>query len=245
MFWNDDDESGSASPANETIDFVFQLVGSTLPQEYISAFANSLRDQAQWWNENDNLSFHMNIAGEEGNGWFRGDDPDDVIYISRRNLLVVRGSRSMADVIQQLAGVELVLMKQAEQQKKQPGQQQHQQQIAQNNVQHTVRLKHKHNKEIKPSPTLYSRFVVCGDQEEGEFLNEVVRYLRGLNVNCKKLLCGKQRKINIADTQVNTCSLMLEGLNKDDSILLQSRGIGDFQKYGCGVLIPHKSLSQD
>ena len=218
MFWNDDDETDSSDSDNEILDYVFQLKGKTLPQNYLDAFSQALQSNAHWWHSQDKLSFHIIIAGEEGNGWFRDSDPGAVIYISRRNMLVIRGPAVISEEIQQLGGKEVDLET------------------------HQITLQHKHNKAIKPSPTLYSRYVVSEQVEETIFLQEMIEQLKKLNVVCKKLLCGKQRTLSINGKEYLTRSLMLEDLSKEDSLVIQVAGLGKHQKNGCGVFVPHKSI---
>jgi len=218
MYWNDEEETNSITSPDDKIDFVFQLVGKTLPQSYLFGFAHALQNQIQWWDDQDDISFHIVIAGEEGNGWFRGNNPEDPIYISKRNMLVVRAPRHLAEKIESLKDTGLDVL------------------------QHAVILKHKHNKEIKPAPTLYSRYVVCDDKDESSMVEEVVIQLQKLDIKCKKILCGKERSLNINNKEIITRSLMLEDLGKEDSIVIQSNGLGAFQKIGCGVFIPHKSV---
>ena len=218
MYWNDDDETETTSPSKDKIDHVFQLVGSTLPQNYLSGFADALYSQVDWWKDNSDISFHVVIAGEEGNGWFRGNDPGEVIYISRRNMIVVRGPKHLSGSIETLVNIELDVL------------------------QHGVKLKHKHNKAIKPAPTLYSRHMVCGEMEESAFVEQVIHQLASHGIKCKKILCGKKRTLNISGNELVTRSLMLEDLGKEDSVVIQAKGLDQYQKMGCGVFIPHKSV---
>jgi len=217
MYWNDDNETDAVTPSHDKIDFVFQLIGQTLPQNYLGGFADVLHNQTSFWGENECVSFFVHIAGEEGNGWYRDSHPDAVIHLSRRNMLVIRAPIHLSLMVINMAGMNLDIS------------------------QHNVQLKHKHNKEIRSSPTLYSRYVVCDDQSESDFIESVTAQLAALKVRCKKLLCGKTRRFIVNGKQLVTCSLMLEGLSKEDSIVIQSSGIGGHQKTGCGVFIPHKS----
>jgi len=218
MYWVEGEENPHCGSSLDQLDFVFQLIGSTLPQNYLAGFAAALHTQTNWWQTYAPLGFHLLIASEEGNGWSRGNAPEDMIYLSRRNRLVIRGPQSLSKEIESLSGKVLRVFR------------------------HEVRLKHKHNKCIKPAPTLYSRYMVCGDRHESEFISQIVRQLREFNIKCKKILCGKRRIILIDGVDVATRSIMFEDLKKADSVRIQALGLGNYQKFGCGVFIPHKSI---
>ena len=37
-------------------------------------------------------------------------------------------------------------------------------------------------------------------------------------------------------------SLMIDGLDVTESVLLQQQGLGDGRKFGCGLFLPHKGI---
>jgi len=218
MYWNDD-EKIPVVPQSGVVDVVFIIKGKTLPNNTLSAIAQSLSAQIKNWNSINGLSLHLKLGGEEGNGWYRDKDPDSVLYISRRTKLVLRVPEESVEYIQAMTGIEL-------------------------NIQgHHVKLAHKHNKNLMHSSTLYSHHVISDFEEESDFLHYVHQQLQELNIKCKKILCGKSREMNLVDRKVITRSLMLNELNKEDSLLLQAKGIGSEQKHGCGVFIPYKAIS--
>lgn len=218
MYWNDDEDL-PVEPQSDVVDVVFVIKGKTLPNNALSAIAQSLSEQIQDWDKLSKLALHLKLGGEEGNGWYRDKDPDSVLYLSRRTKLILRVPQEDVDNIQSLTGVELDVQG------------------------HSVKLTHKLNKSLTHSPTLYSHHVISEFEEEVDFLRHVQEQLQELNIKCKKILCGKLREIEVANQKVNTRSLMLNELNKEDSLLLQAKGIGSQQKRGCGVFVPYKTIS--
>ncbi len=218
MYWNDDEENDQASQKEDVIELVFQMQGRTLPQNYLGAISSALHQQVELWQNNHSLAFYVHIAGEEGNGWYRGSSDDDLIYLSRRNTLVFRAPEALSREIEKELNIIL-------------------------NVDgHLLGLRHKHNKSIKPAPTLYSRYVICTEDNEAQFVETIAQQLNIRDIKIKKLLCGKQRSLTLNNQKMQTRSLMLEFFRKEDSISIQQKGIGDFQKSGCGVFVPHKSV---
>ena len=48
--------------------------------------------------------------------------------------------------------------------------------------------------------------------------------------------------LQIEGKQVQTQSLMIDGLKVEESIRLQQEGLGEGQKHGCGIFLPHKGI---
>lgn len=96
---------------------------------------------------------------------------------------------------------------------------------------------------LTPYATLYSPFVVMGPEDEAAFHAAVVAELEGLGLKAG-LICGKPRRMRIADSTVAGYSLMLHDLGLDQSITLMERGVGQYREYGCGLFVPHKSIKE-
>ena len=218
MYWIDDEEIPVA-PQSNVLDVVFIIKGKTLPNNTLSAFAQSLSEQIKNWDTFQGLGLHLKLGGEEGNGWYRDNDPDSVLYISRRTKLVLRVPQENISSVEALTDIELDIQG------------------------HSVKLAHKHTKNLMHSSTLYSHHVISDFKEEMEFLRYVQQQLQELDIKCTKILCGKSREMDLAGRKVITRSLMLNELSKEDSLLLQAKGIGREQKRGCGVFIPYKTIS--
>ena len=55
-------------------------------------------------------------------------------------------------------------------------------------------------------------------------------------------ICGKTNTLKINHEKTSTRSLMLPGLSKQQSILIQDKGLGEGRIFGCGLFVPHKSI---
>jgi CRISPR-associated endonuclease/helicase Cas3 len=72
------------------------------------------------------------------------------------------------------------------------------------------------------------------DSFKEEFTKSLNKQLNELNVTCKAHVLGRQR-VSVKDNVVLTFSVMLEDLSVEDSIKIQSLGLGGKRKMGCGI----------
>jgi len=113
---------------------------------------------------------------------------------------------------------------------------------------------------LKPAPRLYSRLVVIrGYTEPAGFLEAAGRQLKALGIIQGKLSLplrkgkssfeGKtvrdinqpsfiKRTIHIKDKEVVGFAVEVSELAAEESLLLQEKGVGGRQHFGCGVFIP-------
>lgn len=98
---------------------------------------------------------------------------------------------------------------------------------------------------IKPlvaySP-VYAQCVVTGSEGEAAFAADVIRLLGGMGIDTR-FICGRRRAIRTADGLQYGYSLLLHGLPLEHAIRMQETGLGDGRKTGCGIFVPHKSIS--
>ena len=98
---------------------------------------------------------------------------------------------------------------------------------------------------LVPSAVLYSAFVSCGPAEESEFMRVCREELAGLGFGNPRLICGKARRgapVTGEPGELGGFSLMVHGLNADDSLRLQRTGLGGQRHRGCGIFVQHKSI---
>ena len=92
--------------------------------------------------------------------------------------------------------------------------------------------------------TLFCRTVVVEhNKNEDEFLDDVKKSLNLLNINVKKMLCGKEHLIKTPKKILTGKTLLITDLEKLDSIKIQELGIGIGKLFGCGIFLPHKSIA--
>lgn len=109
---------------------------------------------------------------------------------------------------------------------------------------HCVRVGTPNVYPLTPSPALTARMVVIkGFVEEKAFEEAVQRQLSAYNVQAA-LLLGRRRVIHIRDASVVGFGVQLMGLSDEHSLLLQERGLGGRQHFGCGVLVPYSEKAR-
>lgn len=96
-------------------------------------------------------------------------------------------------------------------------------------------------KPMAPFATLYSHFVITGESDEMAFLGQARDLLEKMEIRCG-LIPGKQRKMHTPSGTLVGYSLMLHDVTLEQSVALQEVGLGMHRGYGCGILIPHKSI---
>ncbi|MDP2794321.1 MAG: type I-MYXAN CRISPR-associated protein Cas6/Cmx6 [Sulfurisoma sp.] len=98
-------------------------------------------------------------------------------------------------------------------------------------------------RELSPAAVLYSSFVACGPADEAAFMAECQSEVGGLGFRNAYLICGKARRSNGGGVAVSGFSLMVYGLSTDESLRLQSTGLGGQRQRGCGIFVPHKAIA--
>lgn len=99
----------------------------------------------------------------------------------------------------------------------------------------------------KPRPLsrhtpLYAHCVTTGSTDEREFTRDIMRLLDDLGIETR-FICGLRQTITTDAGRVAGYSLMLHGLPIEHAIRVQQVGIGSNRKLGCGIFIPHKSIT--
>ncbi len=89
---------------------------------------------------------------------------------------------------------------------------------------------------------LFAHCVATGSEDEVDFTNDIIRLLDELEID-SRFICGKRQSIQTLDGTVSGFSLMLHGLPVEHSLLVQQQGLGMHRKMGCGIFIPHKSIT--
>lgn len=96
-------------------------------------------------------------------------------------------------------------------------------------------------RQIQPYPTLHAH-LVTGHEDESVFLQEVAARLTELGV-LGKLICGMRNRIEAPDRAIHGYSLVIHDLKPDASLRLQYIGLGADRRYGCGIFVPYKAIS--
>lgn len=199
------------------IDVAFKIECKMMPYDHVSELSNAVTNLAPWMLENNSIGIHSLHGPDFGNGWVRSEK--DQIFLSKRTRLILRVPKTDITKIQLLEGSTLTVL---------------------NN---DIKIGKSIVKPFLVVKDLICRSVLCDpDQTEENFLLEIKNQLSINGVSIKKAICGKAKSISLGGVLRFTRSLMIADLSKEHAILLQDLGIGDGRIYGCGILLPHKSI---
>jgi CRISPR-associated protein Cas6 len=141
---------------------------------------------------------------------------DGALYLNRRAKLILRIARKRIGSAQALAGATLDLGGAV-------------------TVQDDVSVR-----QLLPAAVLYAPFVCVECDDEAAFIEEC---RRRLPESGGEMICGKARSAARGEGTVRGYSLMLHGLQAEESIALQRFGLGEERRLGCGIFVPHKSVA--
>ncbi len=221
MVWVEEKTEKAYIVPDDVVDLAYRIDSRCVPLEHAHALSSAIMEILPWIADEDNAGIHQIHGAESGNGWLRPEDTqNEVLYLSRRTRMTIRLPKHRIDDAQQLSGAELDL----------DG--------------HPVKVGDATVKKLVAISTIFSRYVVCDkDQSEAEFEQQMIDALMstaGLSV--RKMLCGRTHTISLPDQELFTRSVMLADLKPDEAVRLQQQGIGDYQKLGCGIFLPHKGI---
>ena len=95
--------------------------------------------------------------------------------------------------------------------------------------------------QIHPHPTIHAQ-LVTGTSDEIMFMNDIMARLSKMNITAK-LVCGKHRTLIGGQHAIHGFSLALHDLKPEASLQLQYAGLGEERRFGCGIFVPHKTIS--
>ena len=222
MYWSENnDKKVEFIIPEDVVDVVFNVKGRTIPLDNAYVLSKAIEQLLPWVNEASEVGIHQVFGAESGNGWLRPENTDnELLHLSKRQKLTIRIPSERIDDIQTLAGktlelggYELVIGKSA------------------------VR-------KLSDMNIVFARHVVvdAAGQTEDEFMRECVKQIGELGIDAKKLMCGRERYIQLPDKKLITRGLMIADLEKAESVKLQEKGIGIGRVLGCGLFLPQKGI---
>ena len=107
---------------------------------------------------------------------------------------------------------------------------------------HTLSLGASQVKPLTQHTPLYAHTVGTGSEDERTFTQDILRELDAMNITTR-FICGKPQKFFDGEKIATGYSLMLHGLPIEHAIRVQQQGLGLHRKLGCGIFIPHKSIT--
>jgi CRISPR-associated protein Cas6 len=95
---------------------------------------------------------------------------------------------------------------------------------------------------FRPAPTLYSPRVVMGADQEDAFCARVESALDRLAIR-RSFMCGRRVEVTFDGRAHAAFSVAVHGLDEAQSLLLQGAGLGAGHPVGCGLFVPHKTIT--
>lgn len=107
---------------------------------------------------------------------------------------------------------------------------------------HTLTLGASRVKPLTRHTPLYAHTICTGSEDESAFTHDILSQLDAMNINTR-FICGRPQKFFDGEKIATGYSLMLHGLPIEHAIRVQQQGLGLHRKLGCGIFIPHKSIT--
>jgi len=95
--------------------------------------------------------------------------------------------------------------------------------------------------QIQPYPTIHAG-LVTGPEDEEIFTSNIRLKLGEMGIE-GKLICGKRRTLSNGQQTIHGFSLVIHDLKPMASLKLLYAGLGNERKFGCGIFVPHKTIS--
>ncbi len=104
-----------------------------------------------------------------------------------------------------------------------------------------LRLANGRLREILAYSTIHAQLVASTD-DEVVFVESVSACLADLGITAS-LICGRKNSLVDGDRRIHGFSLVIHDLKPEDSLHLLYAGLGSHRKYGCGIFVPYKVIS--
>ena len=220
MYWNEDKKTENFEIPDDVVDVFFSIKCKCLPLEHMHALSTSLYSVLPWL-EHELLAGILPIAGSEsGNGWERSSDPDELIYLSHRQKMMMRLPKERLSDADTLVGKTI------------------------NVAGYDLEFGKSSIKKLSDLPTAFCRSILIDERmDEDDFLNWAYEELKILDISVRKMMAGKERVVKLPDNSERvTRSLMVAELKQAESVRLQQHGMGEGRKLGCGIFMPQKDI---
>ena len=220
MRWEEDSNGEALAFTAGAIDVAFRLSGRWLPVDHAGALREAVVKVLPWLEDEPDAGIHSIHGAASGNGWERpGSGSGETLPLSRRTRLLLRvpvgrveDTAALCERHLDIDGCEVVVGA------RQP-------------------------RPLTPARTVFARYVV--DEEGGDeerFVERAAAALEALSVPARKLLCGRSHRIVSAQRVLTARSVMVADLGAEESLAIQSHGVGPGRLLGCGLFVPHKDI---
>lgn len=220
MYWNEDKKREKYQIPDDVIDLSYVVKCKCLPLEHMQELYESLGEVLPQLIDDKFAGIHPINGAESGNGWERSNDPNELIYLSRRQKMTIRISKDYLQDAENLVGQKI------------------------NVAGYDIELGKTSVKKLSDLPTTFCRSIMINSRmDEDDFLQWAFNELKSLDITVQKMMAGKERVVNLADgSERITRSLMVAELRQAESVRLQQHGMGEGRKLGCGIFLPQKDI---
>ena len=220
MFWQEESKPEEVSISKHVIDMVFDMTCPCLPVDHAYALSQAIGQALPWFSQEPQAGLHLVHGAQSSHGWSRPEGADSLLYLSRRTKLTLRLPEFREQDAQCLTGMTLDI------------------------AGYPLKIGQASLKLLRPFPVLFARHLIASPEEDEEtFVHHTVQHLQTLGIHCRKVLCGKTFRFKLPQNkEIFTRSFMVADLTPQDSVTLQQKGVGQGQKIGCGVFVPHKNI---
>ena len=202
----------------DIVDAVFAIACRCLPVDHAYALQQAIQDALPWFAQEPRAGLHTVHGAASGSGWMRPEGADALLQLSHRAKLALRLPAHRAQEVAALVGRTLQVA----------GWPLHVEKMA--------------LRPLSRITTLFSRCVVLDALDEAAFVIAATDELGALGIKPASMVCGRVTPIATPAGIHQSRSLMLAGLTREQSLLLQQSGLGAGRKLGCGLFIPHKDI---
>tara|TARA_B110000238_G_C16129675_1_gene440824 strand:- start:537 stop:1226 length:690 start_codon:yes stop_codon:yes gene_type:complete len=220
MLWNDEttDKAVYEVP-DDIVDVNFKIKCAQLPLDHAHQLSEAIIKQLPWIESSEYAGIHLIHGAESGNGWIRPTDPDELIFPSRRTLFTIRTPQEHVEDVRALDGTSI------------------------NVCDASIEFSKPTIRKLSKLTTIFARYVLADQiDDETSFLNEMIVLLAKKNIRPNKMMSGRATIMKFPGKTLGARSLMIDGLDVTESVLLQQQGLGDGRKFGCGLFLPHKGI---
>jgi CRISPR-associated protein Cas6 len=202
----------------DIVDAVFAIACRCLPVDHAYALQQAIEDALPWFAQEPRAGLHTVHGAASGSGWMRPEGADALLQLSHRAKLALRLPGHRLEDAAALLGRTLQVA----------GWPLHVEKMA--------------LRPLSRITTLFSRCVVLDALDEAAFVIAATDELGALGIKPASMVCGRVTPIATPSETFQSRSLMLAGLTREQSLLLQQSGLGAGRKLGCGLFIPHKDI---
>ncbi len=220
MFWNDDNNKEAIYQVpDDIVDVNFKIKCPQLPLDHAHPLSQAIISELPWIQQTPGAGIHLIHGAESGNGWIRPSAPDELLFPSRRTLFTIRTPIEYVDQVKSLDGKAIHI------------------------CDVSVEFSRPTIRKLSKLTTIFARYILANDiEDEAAFLSEMAGLLAEKNIRPQKMMSGRATHLRFPDKTLAARSLMIDGIDPAESVLLQQQGLGDGRSFGCGLFLPHKGI---